>query len=206
MKIILIAAQPRLGKIGDIVEVKNGYAKNFLIPQKLAICYTPSNYKIFESKKHEFEQENAKNLSAASKIKDKIEAKDILIIQNASDDGRLYGSVTTSLIASKLNELAGEKAISRNQIFLKKSIKEIGVYDAVINLHSDVACPVRLIVTRSESEVDALLKAAAKGKNKSADVEAAPAAENAEVASEEVQAEKPKRTRKKKEVADEAAE
>jgi len=207
MKIILIAAQPRLGKIGDIVEVKNGYAKNFLIPQKLAICYTPSNYKIFEAKKHEFEQENAKNLSAADKIKGKIEGKDILIIQNASDDGRLYGSVNSSLIAAKLNEIAGEKAISRNQIFLKKSIKEIGVYDAVIQLHSDVTCPVRLIVTRSESEVDALLKAAANAKGKkSAEVEAAAPAENAEVAGEEVKAEKPKRTRKKKEDAAEAAE
>jgi len=207
MKIILISAQPRLGKIGDVVEVKSGYAKNFLIPQKKAICFTPTNFKIFEEKKHEFEQENAKNVSAASKIKDKIEGKDILIIQNASDDGRLYGSVNSSLIATKLNEIAGEKAILRNQIFLSKSIKEIGVYNAVIQLHSDVSCAVRLIVTRSESEVEALLKAAAhaKGKNKSSDAEDAPA-QNAEVVSEEVTAEKPKRTRKKKEDAAEAAE
>jgi|GEM_PF-928070 len=189
------------------IEVKSGYAKNFLIPQKKAICFTPTNFKIFEEKKHEFEQENPKNVSAASKIKDKIEGKDILIIQNASDDGRLYGSVNSSLIATKLNEIAGEKAILRNQIFLSKSIKEIGVYNAVIQLHSDVSCAVRLIVTRSESEVEALLKAAAhaKGKNKSSDAEDAPA-QNAEVVSEEVTAEKPKRTRKKKEDAAEAAE
>lgn len=194
MKIILTAAAPRLGKIGDVVEVKNGYAKNFLIPQKKAICFTPNNYKIFEEKKHEFEQENAKNLEGASKVKAKINGKDILIIQNASDDGRLYGSVNSSLIASKLNELAGEKSISRNQIFLKKSIKEIGLYEAVVNLHSDVAANIRLIVTRSESEVDALLKAASKG-NKSEEKTSEDSDVNADA---EVVSEKPKRSSRKK--------
>ncbi len=203
MKIILISALPRIGKIGDIVEVKNGYAKNFLIPQKKAICFTQTNYKIFEDRKHEFEQENAKNFSEASKIKTKIDGKDIIIIQNASDDGRLYGSVNSSLIATKLNEVAGEKAISRNQIFLSKSIKEIGVYNAVIQLHSDVSSAVRLIVTRSESEVDALLKAAAKGKNKSADAEIASPVENAEIATQEAMA---KKTKKKREEVAEIAE
>lgn len=207
MKIILIAALPRIGKIGDVVEVKNGYAKNFLIPQKKAICFTSTNYKIFEEKKSEFEQENSKNIDSASKAKAKIEGKDILIIQNASDDGRLYGSVNSSLIATKINEIAGEKVVSRNQIFLKKSIKEIGVYDATINLHSDVICNLRLIVTRSESEVDALLKAAAKAnapeKKSEAKVVAAEEVVNEE-SQEEVQSEKPKKAKKKK--AEESAE
>ena len=178
MKVILIAVNPRLGKIGDIVEVKNGYAKNFLIPQKQAICYTSSNYKIFESRKHEFEQENAKNLEGASKLQAKLEGKDILIIQNASDDGRLYGSVNSSVVAARINETIKEKSILRSQIFLKKPIKEIGVYDAVVNLHSDVKSSVRLIVTRSESEVDALLKAIAKGNSKEVKEEEAVVAED----------------------------
>ncbi len=201
MKIILISALPRIGKIGDVVEVKNGYAKNFLIPQKKAICFTSTNYKIFEEKKHEFEQENSKNLDSASKAKAKIEGKDILIIQNASDDGRLYGSVNSALIATKINEIAGEKAVSRNQIFLKKAIKEIGVYEATINLHSEVVCNLRLIVTRSESEVDALLKAVAKvnAPEKKSEAKAAIAEEvTSEEIPEEVQSEKPKRAKKQK--------
>lgn len=162
MKVILIASNPRLGQIGEVVEVKSGYAKNFLIPQKQAICFTENNNKVFAAKKHEFEIENAKNVEIASKVKVQIDGKDIIILQNASDDGRLYGSVSSTLIASKLNELTDAKPISRSQIFLRKAIKEIGVYDAVINLYSEVNANVRLIVTRSESEVDALLKSVSK--------------------------------------------
>jgi large subunit ribosomal protein L9 len=169
MKVILIAANPRLGKIGEIVDVKNGYAKNFLIPQKQAISFNQNNYKIFESKKEEFEKENAKNLEAASKIKAKIDGKDFIIIQNASDDGRLYGSVNSTVIANKLNEVAGDKAIVRSQIFLKKVIKEIGIHNAEIELHSEVVANVRLIVSRSESEVEALLKPAKAEKSEGAE-------------------------------------
>jgi large subunit ribosomal protein L9 len=169
MKVILIAANPRLGKIGDIVKVRNGYAKNFLIPKKQAICFTPANYKVFESKKNEFEQENTKNFEAASKIKVKIDGKDFIVIQNASDDGRLYGSVNSVVIANKLNELAGDKVIVRSQIFLKKTIKEVGVYNAQIALHSEVVANVRLVVTRNEAEGEDLLKALAKSEAKEAE-------------------------------------
>ncbi len=162
MKVILIASNPRLGQIGEVVQVRNGYAKNFLIPQKQAICFTENNNKVFAAKRHEFELENAKNVEIATKVKAQIDGKDIIILQNASDDGRLYGSVSSTLIASKLNELTEAKTISRSQIFLRRAIKEIGVYDAVINLYSEVNASVRLIVTRSESEVDALLKSVSK--------------------------------------------
>lgn len=172
MKVILITANPRLGKIGEIVNVRNGYAKNFLIPQKQAICFTENNYKVFESKKEEFEKENAKNFEAASKIKAKIDGKDFVIIQNASDDGRLYGSVNSIVIANKLNETAGDKAIVRSQIFLKKVIKEIGIYNAEIELHSEVVANVRLVVSRSESEVEALLKPAKADKSEEIEAKA----------------------------------
>lgn len=203
MKIILIASVSQLGKIGEVVEVKNGYAKNFLIPQKKAIYYTAGNFKIFESKKHEFEQANLKNLDVASRVQVQVSGKDIIIIENASDDGRLYGSVSTSVIAAKINEIVGEKLVSRADIFLKKPIKEIGIYEVKLNLHSDVSFDVRLIVTRSESEIDALLKAEKKASNKNSEtnLEAAPAEEV--VAGEEV-SEKPKKAKKKK--TEEAAE
>jgi len=194
MKIILIAAVSNLGKIGDVVEVKNGYAKNFLIPNKRAICFTTNNYKIFETKKHEFEQANLQNFGVAGQVKEKIAGKDVIIIQNASDDGRLYGSVNSSTIAARLNEIVGQKAISRTDIFLKKPIKEIGIYEIKLTPHSEVSFDVRLIVSRSESEIAALLKAEKKNSKSSEKEETSEAeSENAEAV-----AEKPKRTRKKK--------
>jgi large subunit ribosomal protein L9 len=191
MKIILIATVSKVGKIGDVIEVKNGYAKNFLIPNKKAICFTTNNYKIFETKKHEFEQENLKNLSVAEKVKAQISGKDVVVIENASDDGRLYGSVNSAVIAAKINEVIGEKLVSRADIFLKKPIKEIGLYEVKLNLHSEIALDVRLIVTRSESEIEALLKAEKKGSK----------SEDSEVVSEVVEAKStaPKKPRKKKE-------
>ena len=196
MKIILISAISNLGKIGDVIEVKNGYAKNFLIPNKKAICFTVGNYKIFESRKPEFELENQKNLEGASKIKEKIFGKDVVIIENASDDGRLYGSVSSSDIANKINDMIGGKNISRADIFLKKPIKEIGVYEVKVAPHSEVGFDVRLIVTRSESEIEMLLKADKKAANKFAQSEV----EAVEVSAEgsEVKEEKSKRAKKKK--------
>jgi large subunit ribosomal protein L9 len=157
MKVILIDALPKVGKIGDVVVVKNGYAKNFLIPNKKAICFSEENYKAFESKKHEFEQESLKRLDGASKIKALTEGKNIIIIENASDDGRLYGSVNSALIANKINEVIGEKLVEKSAIFLNKPIKEIGIYEAKLVMHSDLTIAVKLVVSRSESEAQALL-------------------------------------------------
>ncbi len=196
MKIILISTISNLGKIGDVVEVKNGYAKNFLIPGKKAICFTPNSYKIFESKKQEFEQENQKNLEGAAKIKQGIAGKDIIIIKNASDDGRLYGSVSSVDIAAKINEIIGSKSVSRADVFLHKPIKEIGVYKVKLTPHSEVSFEVRLIATRSESEIEALLAADRKNSSKSsAEKVEAPVAE---VSSEEVVEEKPKKKKSEK--------
>ncbi len=160
MKVILTARVSNLGQIGQTVEVKSGYAKNFLIPSKKAICFTPNSQKLFEAKRVEFEQVNDDNFAVAKKVKDKLEGKDIVIIESASDDGRLYGSVSSTTIAAKVNDVVGSKAVSRAVVFLRKPIKEIGVYAVKLDLHSDVDLEVRVIVTRSESEIEALLKAA----------------------------------------------
>ncbi|MCE3255046.1 MAG: ribosomal protein [Rickettsiaceae bacterium] len=159
MKIILISRIAKLGNVGDVVSVKDGYAKNFLIPQKKAIFYNAANYKIFESKKQQFEVENQKNSSSAESNKDKLAGKDIVIFGNASDDGRLYGSVTTATIASKVNEILGSKKVSRIDIILKKPIKDIGVYDVKVDLYSGITANIRVIVSRSESEIETLLAA-----------------------------------------------
>jgi large subunit ribosomal protein L9 len=197
MKIILTAAVSNLGKIGEVVEVKNGYAKNFLIPNKKAICFTANSYKIFESKKKEFEEQNNDDFAAATKIKEQLAGKDAVIIENASDDGRLYGSVSSTAIAIKINEILKQKIVSRANIFLKKPIKDIGIYEVKLALHSDVAIDVRLIVTRSESEVSALLKAEKKSEKIVAEVPEKKSEESSEN-SEEAKSEKPKKPRKKK--------
>ncbi len=200
MKIILTAAISNLGKIGDVVEVKNGYAKNFLIPSKKAICFTVNNYKTFESRKKEFEQQNNDDFAAATKVKEQLVGKDIVIIENASDDGRLYGSVSSSAIALKINEILKQKIASRVNIFLKKPIKDIGVYEIKLALHSDVAIDVRLIVTRSESEINALLKAEKKSDKSAPEVSEKKSETTANSVEEvvEVKSEKPKNSRKKK--------
>ena len=195
MKVILIDALPKLGKIGDVVVVKNGYAKNFLIPNKKAICFTEENYKSFESKKHEFEQGSIARLEGASKIKALTEGKNIIIIENASDDGRLYGSVNSSLIASKINELIGEKLVEKSAIFLNKPIKEIGIYEAKLALHSELSISVKLVVSRTESEAQALLNPKKPAKAKEENEHSSEENSDAESA--------PKKPRKKKEKASE---
>ncbi len=166
MKVILISKVAKLGNVGEIVSVRDGFAKNFLIPSKKAIAYTAANYKFFEEQKHHFEAENQKNTTAASKLKNALEGKDIIIIENASDDGRLYGSVGSAEIANRINNILGSKSVSRSSILLKKPIKEIGVYTVTISFYSEIGVDLRLIVTRSESEIASLLAGGKKKESK----------------------------------------
>ena len=103
MKVILISKFANLGNVGDVINVKDGYGKNFLIPQKKAIFYSNTNYKLFEVKKEQFEVENQENISVAQKNKEKIDGKTITMIENASDDGKLYGSITTTVLTAPVN-------------------------------------------------------------------------------------------------------
>ena len=157
MKVILISRVAKLGSIGDVVSVKDGYGKNFLIPQKKAIFCNAANEKIFKAKKQQFESQSQDDFSAAEAHKAKLNGKDIIILGNASDDGRLYGSVTTANVAAKINDVLGKKIVSRIDILLKKPIKDIGVHDVKVDLYSGVAASVRVVVSRSESEVENLI-------------------------------------------------
>ena len=157
MKVILTEVINKLGKIGEIVNVKNGYAKNFLIPKKKAICFTDANFKVFESKKNDYEKLNSNNLESAINVKNKLENKNITIIQNASDDGRLYGSVNSGVIANAINDLIAQKSVSRGEVFLKKPIKEIGVYEVKLAMHSDCELNIKLVVARSQFEAETLI-------------------------------------------------
>jgi large subunit ribosomal protein L9 len=162
MKVILISKVANLGNIGDIANVRDGYAKNFLIPQKKAIFYSVANYKVFEAKKQQFEAENQKNLSGAESNQQKLNNKIITIVGNASDDGRLYGSITTATVAAKVNYILGmannaQGAVTRIDIILKKPIKDIGVHNVKVDLYSGVVANIKVVVGRSDSEAETLL-------------------------------------------------
>ena len=156
-----------------------------------------SNYKTFESKRKEFELQDQSELGIASQIKEQLAGKDVIIIENASDDGRLYGSVTSSDIAAKINEIIGQKSVTRANIFLKKPIKEIGIYEVKVDLHGSVEINARLIVSRSESEIQALLKAEKKNQKSNEKSEAVEVAEVA-AAPAEVKEKKPRKAKAKK--------
>ena len=157
MKVILISKFANLGNVGDVINVKDGYGKNFLIPQKKAIFYSNTNYKIFEVKKEQFEVENQENISVAQKNKEKIDGKTITMIENASDDGKLYGSITTTVLTNNINKILGKNTISRSNIILRHTIKDIGIHNIKVNLYSDVIADVKIIVARSESEAKYIL-------------------------------------------------
>ncbi|MFT6105877.1 MAG: large subunit ribosomal protein L9 [Rickettsiales bacterium] len=157
MKVILISRVAKLGVVGDIINVKDGYGKNFLIPEKKAIFYSVSNYKVYEEKKQYFEAENKVHFDAAKDNKGKLDGKNIIIIENASDDGRLYGSITTATIANKINDIIGEKTVSRVDISLKSPIKDLGVFDVKVDLYSDVIAQINVVVSRSESESEIMI-------------------------------------------------
>ena len=159
MKVILIT-NSNLGKIGDVVEVKNGYGKNYLIPNKKAIFFTDANNAKFVKQREEFEKVNQDKVKEATAAQSKLKDKTITIIENASDDGRLYGSINRKIIAKAINEFAAIETIIPEDINLKNPIKEIGVYDLLIAPCDEVSFAVSLVVSRNESEVKSLIEKA----------------------------------------------
>jgi len=164
MQVILTSKIKGLGDVGDIVGVKPGHARNFLFPRKKAIYNSASNKKTFELQKNDINKEQDNLLSLANENRQKFNNKEIIIIENASDDGRLYGSVNASTVTSKLNEFTG-LLLTKSDIKIEKPIKEIGIYSIKASLHSDVSIDISLIVTRNELEIKTLKEAAKSNDN-----------------------------------------
>ena len=148
MEVILLESFDRLGQIGDIVNVKNGFARNFLIPQKKALRANKENKEKFLKIKNDLLEKNKKIVEESKLILKKIENKDILFIRNASDNGQLYGSVSPKDIANYFNEK--KISIKPSNINLHTSIKKIGIYDLNVKLHADVGCNLKINVATSE--------------------------------------------------------
>ena len=153
MKIILLEKIEKLGSLGDVVEVKNGYARNFLLPKGKALRATSENIKYFEDKADELQKKNDANISEATKEINKITDKTFIIIRQAGENGQLFGSVTTRDIAKILEE-NDISTISKSQISLLEPIKNLGIFEVKVNLHAEVSCVIKINVARTEEEAE----------------------------------------------------
>ena len=156
MKVILTEKITKLGNIGDTVEVKTGFARNFLLPNGKAMRWTRENVALFEAKKAELvARETAAKKEAESHV-DAVKNAKLHMIRQAGDTGQLYGSVSSRDIARALKEIANV-SISSAQVLLGSPIKSVGACDTKIAVHPDVVVPVKVYVAQTQDEIDALV-------------------------------------------------
>ncbi|MDE0051207.1 MAG: 50S ribosomal protein L9 [Rhodospirillales bacterium] len=152
MEVILLERIEKLGGMGDIVGVKDGYARNFLLPRKKALRATPENMERFEREREALEQLNSDRRDAASSAAIRLEGESIILIRQASDTLQLYGSVSARDIAEAMAERGAE--VRRQQVRLDRPIKSLGVHDVRIALHPEVTVTVKVNVARSPEEAE----------------------------------------------------
>jgi len=150
MEVILLEHVNKLGKMGDKVTVKNGYARNYLLPQKKALRVNAENLAVYEKKKADLETHNKSLFESATKQAEELQGFKVILIRQAAETGQLYGSVTIRDIASAMKE-AG-KSIERSLIYLERPIKDLGVYQVKLNLHPEIAQTILVNVARTDDE------------------------------------------------------
>ena len=152
MDVILLERVEKLGAIGDVVKVKDGFARNYLLPRKKALRANESNRKLFVTNRARIEEENANRRSEAEKAAKGVEGKSVQLIRQASNTGQLYGSVSARDIAEALEGVGAH--VAKSQVVLDRPIKAIGVHEVKIALHPEVAVTVKVNVARSPEEAD----------------------------------------------------
>ncbi|MDP9421795.1 MAG: 50S ribosomal protein L9 [Pseudomonadota bacterium] len=152
MEVILLERVEKLGQIGDIVTVKNGFARNYLLPNKKALRANEANKKVFEANRARLEAENATRRSDAEKASKDVEGKSVQLIRQASNVGALYGSVSARDIVEALEGVGAR--VSKSQIVLDRPIKAIGVHEVKVALHPEVSVTVKVNVARSPEEAE----------------------------------------------------
>jgi large subunit ribosomal protein L9 len=152
MEVILLERVEKLGAIGDVVKVKDGFARNYLLPRKKALRANEANRKVFEANRARIEEENANRRSDAVKSSKGVEGKTVQLIRQASNTGQLYGSVSARDIAEAL-EGAGAH-VAKSQVVLDRPIKAIGLHEVKIALHPEVSVTVKVNVARSPEEAE----------------------------------------------------
>jgi large subunit ribosomal protein L9 len=152
MDIILLERVEKLGGIGDVVTVKDGYARNYLLPNKKALRANEANKKVFEANRERLEKENADRRVDAEKLGEKIDGTEIVLIRASSNSGQLYGSVNVRDVVSGLAEKGHE--VDKKQVIMGAPIKTIGMFDVTVSLHPEVQVTVKANVARSPDEAD----------------------------------------------------
>ena len=152
MQVILLERVENLGVIGDEVKVRDGFARNFLLPQKKALRATDANRKTFEARRAEIEARNAEARAEAEKASGKVDGSSYVLIRQAGEAGQLYGSVSSRDIADEI--VKSGAAIDRGAVVLDKPIKTIGLHDVRIRLHAEVYASVKVNVARSADEAE----------------------------------------------------
>ncbi|WP_295489677.1 50S ribosomal protein L9 [Sphingorhabdus sp. EL138] len=152
MDIILLERVEKLGAIGDVVTVKDGYARNFLLPNKKALRANDANRKVFEANRAKIESDNASRRDEAQKASGSVEGKQIILIRAASQTGQLYGSVSVKDIVDGL--VAQDAKVSKGMIVLERPIKTLGIFGVKVVLHPEVTVNVQVNVARSDDEAE----------------------------------------------------
>ncbi len=157
MEVILLEHVEKLGKMGEKVNVKNGYARNYLLPQKKALRATEANLAVYEKQKAELEARNKLLREEADKLAESLKGFAAVLIRQAAETGQLYGSVTIRDIAAAIKD-AGF-SIERRQVYLEKAIKDLGVYQVQLNLHPEVSQTILVNIARTDDEAKKQAKA-----------------------------------------------
>jgi len=152
MEVILLERVEKLGAIGDVVKVKDGFARNYLLPRKKALRANESNRKVFEANRARIEEENANRRSDAEKAAKGVDGKSVQLIRQASNTGQLYGSVSARDIADALEGVGAH--VAKSQVVLDRPIKAMGMHEVKIALHPEVSVTVKVNVARSPEEAD----------------------------------------------------
>jgi large subunit ribosomal protein L9 len=153
MEVILLERVAKLGHMGETVRVKDGYARNFLLPRHKALRATEANKKKFEEQRHELEERNASMKSDAAKKSDKIDGQSYVIIRQAGETGQLYGSVSARDVADAI-AAAAKFSVHRNHIALDQPIKNLGLHKIAVHLHPEVEARVTVNVARSPEQAE----------------------------------------------------
>ncbi len=152
MKVVLLERVERLGVIGDVVQVKDGFARNFLLPRQKALRATTSNLKVFEAERGQIEVRNAEARATAERNGSKLEGETYVLIRQAGEGGQLYGSVSGRDVAEVIVETGAK--VERSQVVLDRPIKTVGVHEIKLRLHPELAVTVRINIARSPDEAD----------------------------------------------------
>jgi large subunit ribosomal protein L9 len=152
MEVVLLERVEKLGQMGDVVKVKDGFARNFLLPNKKALRATKSNLTYFEAQRTQLEARNLEQKKEAEAVAAKLDGQTFMLLRQAGDRGQLYGSVSTRDIAAAIS--AGGFSIERGQVPLDKPIKLIGLYPMFVILHPEVRANVTINVARTEEEAE----------------------------------------------------